>query len=227
MCQCSAERSLPSQQCVARLSSSLVKNGRLIGAIRIPNAVAPLNVELDLRSARITCHIDLEAPKEGSSTTRVNWLIRQLKAAPEDTRIEAYAAHARGGSAASLLKDVRQDPAVLIQDPKKDLRSFRVALTTPLGSKRGRGRGAAIDSVLAATDAFYGDVLQYLKAWTAAPPKMRDAADVPADAKPGLSSTALSSQDGTEVPEAPPSQAPASSGAEPPLEAPMDDAAAE
>ncbi len=187
----------------AALVESLVKNGRLSGGVRIPNAVAPLNIELDLRSGRITCHIDLDAPKEGRPTTRVNWLIRQLRPAPDGLRVEAYAAHARGGSSASLLKDVRAEPAVLVQDPKKELRSFRLALTTPLGTKRGRGRGAAIDSVLTAVDGFYGDVLQHLKAWTATPPKMRDPAETPSETPAALVSTALSSQDGIEAPELP------------------------
>lgn len=193
----------------AGLVESLVKDGKLTGAIRIPNAVATLQVELDLRAGRVTCHIDLDAPKEGRATTRINWLVRQLKAAPDTLRVEAYTAHGRGGSAASLLKDVREDVGVLIQDPKKDLRSFRLALAVPLGTKRGRGRGSAIDSVLDAVDAFYGDVLQHVKAWTATPPKMREPAEVPTDTAPALSSTALSSQDGTEEPDAPPLSAPA------------------
>jgi hypothetical protein len=70
------------------------------------------------------------------------------------------------------------------------------ALTSPMGTKRGRGRGSFIDAVLAAIDGFYADVVQQLKAWTAAPPRMREVADeqpVP----PALPSTALSSQDGT------------------------------
>lgn len=192
----------------AGLVESLVKDGKLNGAIRIPNAVATLQVELDLRAGRVTCHIDLDAPKEGRATTRINWLVRQLKAAPDSLRVEAYNAHGRGGSAASLLKDVREDVSVLVQDPKKDLRSFRLALAVPLGTKRGRGRGSAIDSVLDGVDAFYGEVLQHLKAWTATPPKMREPAEVPSDTTPALSSTALSSQDGTEVPEPPPPTTP-------------------
>ena len=192
----------------AALVDSLVKDGRISGSVRIPNAAAPLNIELDLRSGRITCHIDLDAPKEGRPTTRVNWLIRQLKNAPEGLRVEAYAAHARGGSAASLLKDVRADAAVLVQDPKKELRSFRLALSTPLGTKRGRGRGAAIDSVLTAVDGFYGEVLQHLKAWTATPPKMRDPAEMPSETPAALVSTALSSQDGTDAAPATPADPP-------------------
>ncbi len=183
----------------AALVESLVKEGRLTGSLRIPNAVAPLQLELDLRAGRVTCSVDIDAPKEGRPATRVNWLIRQLKAAPEGLRVEAFAMHGRGTSSASLLKDVREDPTVLIQDPKRELKTFRLALSAPLGTKRGRGRGAAIDSVLTAVDSFYSEVLQYLKAWTATPPKFREAAEQPAQTPPALVSTALSSQDGVEA----------------------------
>lgn len=182
----------------AALIDGLVRDGRLTGAVRIPNAVAPLQIEVDLRAGRVTCQVDLDAPKEGRPTTRINWLIRQLKGAPEGLRVEAFASHSRGLSTASLLKDLREDATVLVQDPTRELRSFRLAVSVPLGAKRGRGRGAAIDSVLAAVDSFYGDVLQHLKAWTAAPPKMREAAEPPKDISPALVSTALSSQDGVE-----------------------------
>jgi hypothetical protein len=185
------------------LVDGLSKEGRLAGAIRIPNAVAPLTVELDLRAGRITCWVDVDAPKEGRPATRVNWLVRQLKAAPEGLRLEAFAAHGRGTSTAALLKDVRENPAALIADPAKELRSFRVALTSQLGTKRGRGRGAAINAVLAAVDTFYGEVLQYLKAWAAVPPKMREAPETPVQTAPALVSTALSSQDGIEAAPAP------------------------
>jgi hypothetical protein len=183
----------------AALVDSLVKEGRLAGAIRIPNAVAPLSIELDLRSNQVTCLVEVDAPREGRPTTRVNWLVRQLKNAPDSLRLEAFTAHARGVSTACLLKEVREDASVLVQDPKKDLRSFRLALASPLGTKRGRGRGGAIDSVLDAVDAFYGDVLQHLKAWTATPPRLREAPGAPEVKPPALVSTALSSQDGVEA----------------------------
>lgn len=183
----------------AALVDALCLEGRLIGAVRIPNAVAPLSIELDLRAGRVTCSVDLDAPKEGRPATRVNWLVRQLKSAPEGLRVEAFAAHGRGASTAALLKDVREDPTLLIADPHKELKSFRVALAAPLGPKRGRGRGAAIDSVLTAVDTFYAEALQFLKAWSAAPPKMRETVETPPRTLPALVSTALSSQDGTEL----------------------------
>ena len=76
-------------------------------------------------------------------------------------------------------------------------------MTTPMGAKRGRGCGAFIDSVLGAVDRFYGDALGDLKAWAAAPPKMRP--QTPGDSGEGeyirpasLASTDFSSQDGPE-----------------------------
>lgn len=67
--------------------------------------------------------------------------------------------------------------------------------------KRGRGRGAFIDSVLDTIDGFYADVMQHLKAWSAAPPKVRAVPEDDAETLAGdsLVSTSLSSQDGAET----------------------------
>jgi hypothetical protein len=135
------------------LAASLAGTGMLEGAIRIPDAVAPIVITADLRASRIACYIDVDAPREGKPTTRVNWLVRQLRAAPDTVRIESHAAHQRGPGAAELLRKIRENPSSLITDPGKELRAFRIALSTPMGSKRGRGRGSFIDSVLDAVDA--------------------------------------------------------------------------
>jgi hypothetical protein len=68
------------------LIGTLVSHGRLEGAIRIPHAVGPIEVAADLRSGRISAAIDIDAPREGRPQTRVNWLIRQLKGAPDSER---------------------------------------------------------------------------------------------------------------------------------------------
>lgn len=179
------------------LVQSMCATGTLQGAISIPNTVGPMVVTADLRAGSVTCHVDVAAPKDGRPGTRVNWLIRQLRHAPDSARLEAFALHSRGPGTAELLRDVREQPGRLIEDPKKELRSFRVALTLPLGTKRSRGRGAFIDSVENAIDTFYGEILQDLRAWTAAPPRLRDVPEQP-DERMSLTSTALSSQDGQE-----------------------------
>lgn len=208
-----ADPALRNQQVVNALSI----NGTFDGSIRIPNTIGLLNVSVDLRANTVTCYVDVDAPREGKPTTRVNWLLRQLGRAPDTVRIESFVMHGRGACAAELLRDVRTDPGRLIADPKKELRSFRVALSSKLGSKRGGDRGSFIKSVLDAVDCFYADVLQELKAWAPAPPRLRDLADEPKVQPAALSSTALSSQDGTEpivrVNDAPPTTSPLSADA--------------
>ncbi|MEX2294298.1 MAG: hypothetical protein WD691_10975 [Acidimicrobiales bacterium] len=155
----------------AAQSQSLVGSGCLTGALRIPDAVAPIDVVADLRAGKVTVSVDIDAPREGRGATRINWLVRQLKDAPDGLRLDAFVAGARS-STSELLRVVRENPMVLIADPKKDLRTFRVAAASPVGAKRGTGRGGFIDSVLAALDGFYGAVVQEVRPWTAKAPQL-------------------------------------------------------
>lgn len=66
-----------------------------------------------------------------------------------------------------------------------------------MGAKRGTGRGSFIDTVTQAIDSFYGDVVQQLKTWRPAAPRLREQLDAP-DEPVSLTSTAQSSQDGSE-----------------------------
>jgi hypothetical protein len=191
------ERAEPALRAVA-LRTSLVESGTLSGSIRIPDTVGDIRVTVDLRASKVTCELVVEAPKTGRPATRVNWLVRQLKEAPDGLRVEASTANQRGPGAAELLALVREDPTVLVTDPTREIRMFTVAQSVPMGAKRGRGRGAFIDSVITAVDVFYENVVQHLKAWAAAPPKLRSELEPPPAVRSSLSSTALSSQDGAE-----------------------------
>lgn len=192
----------PSSRIHAQVAN-MVQHGRLQGALRIPNTVGALEIIVDLRARQVVCSVDIDAPKEGRPTTKVNWLIRQLKNADERARLECAVLNQRGVGASDLLGRVRENPELLILDPAKTIRSFSVATMQPMGTKGGRGQGTFIDGFLTSVDSFYGDILQTLKAWAAKPPKMRDPADLTDLAKDqevssALVSTALSSQDGPE-----------------------------
>ena len=189
------------------LTQQLASTGQLSGTIRIPDTAGQLVITADLRAGQVTCHVDIDAPREGRPTTRVNWLIRQLKNAPDTTRVECMTAHSRGSSSAELLRTARENPASLISEPTREIRSFRIARSTALGTKRGRGRGAFIDSILNAVDSFYAEVLGDLKTWAAAPPKLRpEVPATPEEREPthpaSLASTDYSSQDGPDQIEA-------------------------
>ena len=140
-------------------------------ALRIPDAIAPLDVTAEVRAGRVTVSVDVAAPREGRAATRVNWLARQLRDAPGGLRVDAYAAGTRT-STSGLLRSVRENPTVLIGDPRRDLRTFRIAATSPIGTKRGTGRGGFIDSVLTAIDGFYETVVQQLRPWAPKAPQL-------------------------------------------------------
>lgn len=173
-----------------------MRTGALNGGLRIPNAVGPVEITADIRASRLTASVELLAPAEGRATTRINWLVRQLKDASDGVRIDAGALHSRADTSA-LLKAVRDKPEVLVEDPKRELRTFRIALSAPMGTKRGDGRGSFVTSVLDLLDDFYRSVVQNLKPWTAGPPKLRPEPTEAIDAgvPSQLVSTAISSQD--------------------------------
>jgi hypothetical protein len=156
---------------VQALTQSIVESGVLTGSLRIPGAIAPIDVVADLRAARVTVSVDVDSPREGRPVTRVNWLVRQLRDAPDGLRVDAWTANART-STSELLRLVREDPARLLDGSGRELRTFRVAASSPMGTKRGAGRGGFIDSVLAALDGFYAAVVQQLHPWAAKAPQL-------------------------------------------------------
>jgi hypothetical protein len=180
--------------------ASLCSTGVIEGGLKIPNAAGDLIVSADLRAQTVSASLRVDAPRDGRPLTKVRWIVRQLPTAPDALRIDAYAAYARGASTSCLLRDARVDQSLLVDDPKKELRSFQLTHATPMGSKRGQGRGSFVGSVLSLVESFYADVVQSVKPWNAPPPRMRPEAPPPeADDESvpsSLVSTALSSQDG-------------------------------
>jgi hypothetical protein len=155
----------------AAQAQSLVGTGTFYGTLTIPDAIAPIDIAVDVRTSRVTVSVDVEAPRDGRAATRVNWLTRQLRDAPDGLRIDAFTVGARS-STSELLRVVRNNPNLLIDDPRKQFRMFRLAANSPMGTKRGTGRGGFIDSVLAAVDGFYASVVQQLRPWRPKAPQL-------------------------------------------------------
>jgi hypothetical protein len=82
-------------------TQSLVNHGLLTGTLKIPDAVAPIDISADLRAGRVVVSVDVDAPREGRSATRVNWLVRQLRDAPDGLRLDAFTAGSRSSRATS------------------------------------------------------------------------------------------------------------------------------
>lgn len=154
------------------LQESLASSGSLYAELQIPDAVGPLQIVADLRARQITISTRVAAPRTGRSKGRVSWLLRQLSEAPETLRIESRIARSRSSLAATL-HTLRESPESLYPDGQKEIREFELSLTRNLGLKRDASKGSFIESVVSATKDFYGDVLQNLRAWKAAPPKLK------------------------------------------------------
>lgn len=152
--------------------AGLVKNHSLVGALTVKDTVAPLDIKVDLRASQILCSVDIDAPREGRALTRVNWLLRQLKNAPDGVRVETWVKRSQQPAAAWLLGEIREQPEKLIPADGKDISSFTVTLIGKMGTARGDGNNSFVVSFMATIDSAYQLLLQELQAWAPRPPKM-------------------------------------------------------
>ena len=164
------ERADPATR-VQEQAAQLAKTGHLNGSLIVPNAAAPIDILVDLRANRVDCSATIQAPTEGRTSTRVNWLLRQLKDAPKDLMVTASSARARDSGPSHPLHALVENPMLLVENPQADIRSFTITLSHSAGGKRGQGKGSFVSSVTDLVDRFYAEVLLNLKVWTAAPPR--------------------------------------------------------
>ena len=168
---------------IANIVDSMATRGLMSGAIRIPNTVGDIALRADLRAQQIVVSVSTDAPQTGRTTTRINWLLRQLKQSAPDVRLESWGMRSRS-SMSDLLANVRNKQSLLIPSNNREIVSFTVSLIRPMGLKRSVGKRSFIDSVLDTIDDFYGDVVQHLQEWQPAAPKLEknkvEEADPPA-----------------------------------------------
>jgi hypothetical protein len=155
-------------------AAALAQTGILSGGLRVPNAAALIEVTADLRASRIRCSMTVDAPDTGRPTTRLNWLLRQLRDSKGHISIEATAIRQRGQGTVRTLAQLRETPALAIDDPARELKAFTVSLSASAGTKRGKARGSFVTSILETVETFYADVVQHIKPWTPPPVKIRD-----------------------------------------------------
>ena len=161
------------------LVQGLAGNGTLADGLRVPDAVGILGLCANLHAQQLTTSVALDAPKKGGPQTRINWLLRQLAAAPPEVTVEVSFAGIRETSAL-LLREAREYPHRLLcaSDPKREPRSFSLAMTRKMGLQRGRGAGSFVRETRNQMLAFYGEVVQGLKPWQPSAPKLPIDSDV-------------------------------------------------
>jgi len=144
-------------------------------ALNVPDAVGPITIEADLRAQLVTTSVAVGAPQEGRAQTRINRMLRQLREAPHDLRIDVSFANVRETTSV-LLKDARERPQQLLSasDPKREPRGFDLALARPMGTKRGKGERSFVAETRKQAVDFYRSLVQNLRAWQPSPPKLPD-----------------------------------------------------
>ena len=153
--------------------AGLAGTGHLTGTVKVPDAVAPIHIDVDLRARQVTTSIEIAAPREGRSTTRITWLLRQLKDAPPNLRIDVRFALVKDSTSRLLTSALEKpDRLLLASDPKREPRVFTLALTAPMGVKRGKKRGSFVGESKGQVLDFYRAVVQRIKPWTATAPKL-------------------------------------------------------
>ncbi|MFE7741166.1 TerD family protein [Nocardia sp. NPDC057455] len=171
----------------AAVAERLAGEGTFEAVLRIPDTAGDLMVIADVRTNRIRCRTSFDAPNEGTAGRRLSWLLRQLQDAPGDVQVEAVFS-VRGNEACEHLDTVRGNPKVLTDGRAGEIVSFSLERAFPMGNRRsGSGTAATfIASVTAATDAFYGSVVQPLRGWVPPAPKQPESSNaddvVPVDA---------------------------------------------
>lgn len=153
--------------------SDLVESGALSAALKVPDAVGNLKVDADLRTKRVTTSVELDAPRETRPQTRINWLLKQLKLADGNLRIDVKFERTKE-TTSTLLSEARERPDCLLSptDKKREPRAFRIAMTRPMGSKNGKDHGSFVQETRRQGIDFYRDVVQDLREWQAPAPKL-------------------------------------------------------
>ena len=93
-----------------------------------------------------------------------------------------------------LLGNVRNNQSILIPIDNREIVSFTVSLTRPMGLKRSVGMRSFIDSVLHALDDFYGEVVQNLREWQPTAPKLQRIEEIETDPSPSSPTEDASSE---------------------------------
>ncbi len=152
---------------------SMVDQGKLQASIRVPDAAGAIDLEADLRGRRFRTSVVVAAPKEGRPSTRINWILRQLATANDDLLIEVRYPNQKEPTSCSL-KDAKAkaDRSSTRPIAKREPISFRLTVSKDLGMKRGRLAGSFVLESKQQTSDFYRSIVQGLRAWAPAAPKL-------------------------------------------------------
>ena len=165
---------------VSSVSRDLASTGAFSATINSPNTVGPISLRANLRPMTASVSTEVMAPELGRPSTRLNWLLRQLRNAPPELRIDVAFFRTRSTSS-ELLTAVVENPKRLLIGSDRIPRSFILTLSGVVGAKRRSGHGSFITDMSVLLDRFYREVVQDLRQWTPPAPQLEPAAREPAE----------------------------------------------
>jgi hypothetical protein len=154
---------------------SLAGERCLTTSFAVPDAAAPVVVCAELQKRSVSVSMKVRAPDDRKSTkAKLNWLLRQLqKSAPGGIHVRLFWP-GRAAPTQHPLASLRDKPdTAAAERVELSPTSFEVLLVRDLGPKFGQRRNF-ITELEAAVPDFYEQVGQYLKAWQARAPKVRE-----------------------------------------------------
>ncbi|WP_291381872.1 hypothetical protein [Demequina sp.] len=159
----------------------LSETGALSGSLRVPGAIAELDIVADLRTRQVSVSSTFRAPGDKKARGSMGWLLRQLDDAPGRLLIESFPKGAAHGVAAEISK-LREDATDVLSEMPGDIAKFKLHLIKDLGVNRRNGKsGGFVESVLAAISDYYGSVLQHLVPYQAKAPQVASPSTGPDD----------------------------------------------
>jgi hypothetical protein len=156
------------------VAQGLLETKTLSGGIMIPGAAAEMTVIADLGSGLLRCECSIDAPAEGRNRSRVNWATRQLKSEPKGLVLSWNYKRSRTRERSHSVADLLDKNYEFELQNDREITSFTIELITKMGTKRSSGAGGFIDSVVAAYEGFYGQVLQGFRPWQSPAPKLSE-----------------------------------------------------
>ena len=169
----------------ARSACSTPSCASALHAIRVPDAAGDLVLQADLRGKKVVTSVLIDAPGDGRPLTRVKWLLRQLKDAPDKLAVETSFVNTKATRGVRL-NQIREnaESALLDTDLKRPPRAFRLALSGPMEATRGKGERSFVVETRKQAVGFYRDLVQDLRPWRPAAPKLPEDSDESGDEAP-------------------------------------------
>ncbi|NQU05126.1 MAG: hypothetical protein HQ568_03465 [Calditrichaeota bacterium] len=173
----SKERNNP-QSRIDRIKKKFIDDSILLGEIKVPRTVNYIQLVLDAAKKEITYRIEVNPRSEGKQTTRVNWLLKQLRVSDHipdgllfkvkwnKQKLMSWDEFKRIQNNEKLLYFTKDNVPI-----PKDAMPSNFILELNRSFRQGHGRSGAkdLENILKSLEYFYQNVVVLLKSYEAKP----------------------------------------------------------